>query len=222
MDVTLSFPIQKATYGFLYGIAKFTDDHNVLFEVLDAIYSYDLSNNLLKDGEKNGHGFDEKEHCLYDVSFTVKAAIIGNPKSTVKMHRKISNDRDHYARWNVAQFTKYHSILDEMCCRETHWEVIRALLVNPRLTESNFDELVKRLLNNEFDWKSSTDYDIKSVINDYFFTHRFIKYEQIVLIKEWMLQNRRVIEEKISQMIDALGEKKIIEDYLNLSRLFPK
>jgi len=45
MILNLKFDPTKATYGFLFGVARFTTSRKILEDILNVIENYDLSKN---------------------------------------------------------------------------------------------------------------------------------------------------------------------------------
>lgn len=190
MNVSLTFDPQKSTYGFLFGVAKFTKSSKTLEEVLNTVNQYDLSDNL----ENYCEGFSDNSETNNGWATDIKAMIVLNKHSSCSVHKTLSEDENRYVRWNTAEFTHYTSLITNLCKNSKEQIVFIGLLDNPHLNSRQYNMIVKRLIDGTLYIENKANGDIPF--------DGFIKYR--VLQHPFLSESQR---KKLQALVDNFHDE---------------
>ncbi|MBR3281221.1 MAG: hypothetical protein IKI57_05250 [Clostridia bacterium] len=193
MILNLEFDPTKATYGFLFGVARFTTSGKVLKEILNVIENFDLS----KNSESFSKCFSSCNETYNHWAIEIKTMIVVNEHSSCELHKTIAKDKDVYVRWQLAMHTRYPSLIMYLCKNAKEQKVIIGLLENKNLTKRQYDIIVRRIC--EGDLFESLDDDDERL--DDFIKYTMMKHRLVTPYQSRRLQNA------IYMLYDAAEER---------------
>ena len=177
MLIHLEVDPKKCSYQFLYEVALFNQDPDILTEIFNTLEECEL---------KPSYCFDTANEEPYGVL----VALAKNQNTSHDILAQIAKSDDECLRSAVMEYCRFDDIIESLLDDE-YTIVLHSALKNPNLKRKHFKKLFNRLTNHDIDFDKPENHDNTTIVRfaNKLSKHKLATMTEVVSLGKWLAKN---------------------------------